>query len=206
MSLEKKKAIEIVTLQPNEIGEASKLMSRAFTLSPLLVAALGESSEKQRSTIEKMYRMMLKEKSGKVISAKEDGKILGVMRIVEWPQCQKEYKSLQGLRLLFTLLVFRGKALRLRKMFSIWAKHDPNKPHLHLGAIGVLPERQGQGVGSLLLSHFCEYVDELKQAAYLETDVRGNVHLYERFGFTVVEEEPVLAIPNWFMWRPAAST
>jgi ribosomal protein S18 acetylase RimI-like enzyme len=69
-----------------------------------------------------------------------------------------------------------------------------------------LPERQGQGVGSLLLSHFCEYVDERKQAAYLETDVRRNVHLYERFGFTVVEEEPVLSVPNWFMWRPAVST
>jgi len=202
MSLEKKKAIEIVPLQPSGIGEASMVMSRAFTLSPLLVAALGESNEKQRSTIEKMYRMMLKEKSGTVLSAKEDGKILGVIRFLEWPQCQKENNSFLGLKFLLVLLVFRGKALRLRKWFSIWAKHDPNKPHLHLSALGVLPERQGQGVGSLMLAQLCDYADKLNQAVYLETDVRRNVHLYERFGFAIVEEEPVLSAPNWFMWRP----
>lgn len=204
MSLKKKQAVEVETLQPSEIAEASVLLSRAYNASPLFGAALGESSEKQRSTLEKLYKMTLK--SGTVKAAKSDGKILGVVRFLEWPQCQKEYKSLEGLSLLLALLVLRGKALRLRKWFSAWAKHDPNKPHVHLNAIGVLPERQGQGVGSLLLSHFCEYVDELKQAAYLETDVRRNVHLYERFGFTVVEEEPVLSVPNWFMWRPAVSS
>jgi ribosomal protein S18 acetylase RimI-like enzyme len=179
-------------------------MSRAYNVSPLFGAALGGPSEKQRSTIEKLFKMMLKrEKSGIVLSAKEDGKILGVMRFIEWPQCQKEYKSLKSL--LLALLMLRGKALRLGKYFSAWAKHDPNKPHVHLNAIGVLPERQGQGVGSLLLSHFCKYVDERKQAAYLETDFPRNVHLYERFSFTVIEEEPVLSLPNWFMWRPPCS-
>lgn len=204
MSLEKRKAIEIVTLQPNEIGEASVLMSQAFNISPLIGAALGESTEKQRSSLlERMYKMMLK--SGMVYSAKEDGKILGVMRVIEWPQCKKEY-DLRGLNLLLALLVFRGKALRLRKWLSTWGKHDPNKPHLHLSSIAVLPERQGQGIGSLLLGHFCEYVDEHKQAAYLETDFPRNVHFYERFGFTVVEEEPVYSVPNWFMWRDAVSS
>jgi len=204
MSLEKKPTIEINTLQPSEIAEASVLLSRAYNALPLFGAALGEPSEKQRSILEKLFKMTLK--SGIVKSAKEDGKILGVMRFLEWPQCQKEYTSLEGLNLFLALLLLRGKALRLRKWFSIWAKHDPNKPHVHLNAIGVLPERQGQGVGSLLLSRFCEYVDDLKQAAYLETETRRNVHLYERFGFTVVEEELVLSVPNWFMWRPAAST
>jgi ribosomal protein S18 acetylase RimI-like enzyme len=205
MSLKKKQAIEIETLQPSEIVEASVLLSRAYSASPLLGAVLGGPSEKQSSMRETSFKMMLKKK-GRVFSAKEDGKVLGVMRILEWPQCQKEYTSFGGLNLLPVLLLYRGMALRGRKWLSIWAKHHPNKPHLHLHTIGVLPERQGQGVGSLLLSHFCEYVDELKQAAYLETDVRRNVHLYERFGFTVVEEEPVLSVPNWFMWRPAVST
>jgi hypothetical protein len=57
----------------------------------------------------------------------------------------------------------------------------------------------------LLLGHFCERVDRLKQAAYLETDKSRNVRLYERFGFSVVEEAPVLSVPNWFMWRPPRS-
>jgi len=202
--LKKKQTIKIETLQPSEIAEASLLLSRAYNAAPLFGVALGGPSEKQRSTLETGFKAMLKK--GILFSAKEDGKIFGVMRILEWPQCQKEYKSLEGLNLLLALLVLRGKALRLRKWFSIWAKHDPNKPHRHLSAIGVLPERQGQGIGSSLLSHFCEYVDEHKQPAYLETDVPRNVHLYKRYGFNVVEEEPVLSVLNWFMWRPAVST
>ena len=43
--------------------------------------------------------------------------------------------------------------------------------------------------------------------AYLETDKRENVRLYQRFGFTVVESAEVLGIPNWFMSRvPSASS
>ena len=203
MSLDEKPTIEIETLRQSEIAEASVLMSRAYIPTPITCVALGGKGEKQRSLLEGGFKTSLKK--GTVFSAKENQRILGIMRFVEYPECKKEF-LLQGLDILPALLFLRGKALRLRKWQSIWAKHHPDKPHCHLEAIGVLPERQGQGVGSLLLSHFCEYVDELKQAAYLETDQRRNVRLYERFGFNVVEEASVLSIPNWFMWRDAVST
>ena len=204
ISLNKEPTVEIETLQPSEIVEASALLSQAYSVSPLFSATLGGSIEKQRSMLETSFKMALK--SGIIFTAKEKGKILGVMRFLEWPQCQKEYRRFQGLNLLPLLLILRGGALRGRKWFSIWAKHDPNKPHMHLSAFGVLPIRQGQGIGSLLLDHFCKYVDERKQAAYLETDVQRNIRLYERFGFKVVEEASVLSLPNWFMWRDAVST
>ena len=203
MSLEKRKAIGIEALQPSEIVEASVLMSRAYNSDPTMCAIFGGQSEKQRSLLEGGFKMTLKK--GTVFSAKENEKILGVMRFVEYPECKKEF-LFQGLDLLPALLVLRGKALRIRKWGSIWAKHHPDKPHCHLEAIGVSPERQGQGVGSLLLRHFCAYVDQLKQAAYLETDQPKNVRLYERFGFNVVEEASVLSLPNWFMWRDAVSS
>jgi len=203
MSLEKRKAIGIEALQPSEIVEASVLMSRAYNSDPTMCAIFGGQSEKQRSLLEGGFKMTLKK--GTVFSAKENEKILGVMRFVEYPECKKEF-LFQGLDLLPALLVLRGKALRIRKWGSIWAKHHPDKPHCHLEAIGVSPERQGQGVGSLLLSHFCAYVDQLKKAAYLETDQPKNVRLYERFGFNVVEEASVLSLPNWFMWRDAVSS
>jgi ribosomal protein S18 acetylase RimI-like enzyme len=203
MSSEKKPTIEIETLQPSEVAEASVLLSQAYSVSPLFSVILGGSIEKQRSMLETSFKMTLK--SGIIFSANEGGKILGVMRVLEWPQCQKEYRRFQGLNLLPLLLILRGGALRGRKWLSIWAKHDPNEPHSHLNAFGVLPERQGQGIGSLLLSHFCEYVDNIGQAAYLETDVQRNIHLYERFGFKVVGETSVFFLPNWFMWRDAMS-
>jgi len=203
MSLDEKPTIEIETLQPNEIVEASVLMSRAYNSDPTTCAILGGQSEKQRSFLESGFKMTLKK--GTVFSAKENEKILGVMRFVEYPECKKEF-LFQGLDILPALLFLRDKALRIRKWQSIWVKHHPDKPHCHLEAIGVLPERQGQGVGSLLLKHFCAYVDELKQAAYLETDQPKNVRFYERFGFNIIEEASVLSLPNWFMWRDAIST
>jgi len=200
MTSEEKLTIKIETLQPSEIAEAAVLMSRAYNSTPLSCAALGGQSEKQRSLLESGFKMTLKR--GTLFSAKEKEKILGVMRFVEYPECKKE-SLFQGIDVLPALLVLRGKALRLRKWGSIWAMHHPDKPHCHLEALGVLPERQGQGVGSLLLRHFCAYVDQLKQAAYLETDQPKNVRLYERFGFNVFNEASVLSLPNWFMWRDA---
>ena len=203
MPLKEKPTIEINTLQPSEIVEASLLMSRAYNPTPITCAAFGGQSEKQRSLLETGFKMTLKK--GTVVSAKENEKILGVMRFMEYPECKKEF-LLQGLDLLPALLFLRGKALRLRKWGSIWAKHHPDKSHCHLEALGVLPERQGQGIGSLLLGHFCAYVDQLKQAAYLETDQPKNVRLYESFGFKIVEEASVLSLPNWFMWRDEVSS
>lgn len=75
------------------------------------------------------------------------------------------------------------------------------KYHWHVDPLGVSPERQGQGIGSKLLRYFCNLVDKNKDAAYLETDSESNVRLYERFGFKVIETEPIFSITNWFLWR-----
>ena len=73
MSLKKKQAIEIETLQPSEIVEASVLLSRAYNASPLFGVTLGGPSEKQRSTLQTGFKTMLKKK-GRVFSAKEGWK------------------------------------------------------------------------------------------------------------------------------------
>ena len=80
-------------------------------------------------------------------------------------------------------------------------KHDPKQPHWHLDPLGVLPERQGQGIESRLLQYFCERVDQCGVPAYLETDKPENVRLYERFSFSVTGEAPVYGVPTWLMWR-----
>jgi len=203
MPSEEKPTIEIETLHSSEIAEASVLMSQAYNSEHITCAVFGGQSEKQRSLLESGFKTTLKK--GTVFSAKENGKILGAMRFVEHPACKKEF-LLQGLDLLPALLVLGSKALRVRKWESIWSNHHPDKAHCHLEAIGVLPERQGQGVGSLLLGYFCAYIDQRRQAAYLETGLLKNVHLYERFGFKVVEEASVLSVPNWFMWRDVVSS
>ncbi len=85
-----------------------------------------------------------------------------------------------------------------------WARRDPKEPHWHLGPIGVLPEFQGQGIGSALLERFCREVDACGSPAFLETDRESSVRLYEKFGFRLTLEEVVVGVPNYFMRRPAS--
>jgi hypothetical protein len=54
-----------------------------------------------------------------------------------------------------------------------------------------------------MLAAFCALMDDWCTLSYLETDRSENVSFYQKFGFTVVAEAEVLAVPNWFMSRPA---
>jgi ribosomal protein S18 acetylase RimI-like enzyme len=129
-----------------------------------------------------------------------DDRVVGVMRMVEWPRCQMS--PVEKLRMLPIILGGPiGATLRALKGRAVWSKHDPKEHHWHLDPLVVAPEMQGRGIGSQLLERFCQHVDRAKQAAYLETDKSENVRLYERFGFSVVEEAPAIGVHTWFMWR-----
>ncbi len=191
--------ITIQEISSNEYTEAAFLLSKAFILTEFSSLVVGGKEEKHRRMLEKGFKDMLEKRPGKVFVAKDGSQLVGVMRMIEWPDCQKSIPT--GLEKILMLLFARGAAKRLFKFRSIWKKHDPKKPHWHIDPIGVLPERQGKGIGSKLLAHFCKIVDDNMAAAYLETDVNRNVILYERFGFKVIEKEPIFSVTNWFLWR-----
>lgn len=85
-------------------------------------------------------------------------------------------------------------------------RHAP-APHWYLAAIGVIPQRQGQGVGGALLSDMHARADAQPNGqvpAYLETHQESNVRLYEKHGYVVTERSapPGHPIPVWAMLRP----
>lgn len=84
-------------------------------------------------------------------------------------------------------------------------RHVPG-PHYYLAALGVEPDRQGEGIGSALLVPVLDAADAAGVEAYLETATARNVLLYERHGFDVVEELilPGTDIHGWLMRRPPA--
>jgi predicted N-acetyltransferase YhbS len=84
-----------------------------------------------------------------------------------------------------------------------WAKRDPEEPHVHLGPIAVDRDRQGEGIGSLIMGEHCRRLDAAGAVGYLETDKEINVAFYERFGYETIDEAEVIGVPNWFMRRPA---
>jgi ribosomal protein S18 acetylase RimI-like enzyme len=187
--------LKIEPIKPNEITEASVLLSRAFIQTPFTSKVVGGNSEKHRKLLEMPFKMMLEKRPGKVMVARDNGQIVGVMHMLKWPDCQKQLMS--GPVLIPALIMAGGVVLRARKFRKIWAEHDPKEPHWHIDPLGVDPDRQGQGIGSQLLKYFCEVVDKEKSLAYLETDRPENVRLYNRFGFEVREEAPIFSIQNY---------
>lgn len=201
--------MEQITIRPfqeSDLAEAIVVTTRAYATNALGDAVYRGHPEKLRFQ-EASNRQILAHAPGQVFIAARNGKVMGMMRMTEWPQCQMTLSFVQTLRIIVPALLTRNRGVVLRRMAarSAWTRHHPNKPHWHLGPIAVVPELQRRGIGSQLLEHFCRIVDQSGQAAYLETDRPENVRLYERFGFRVIEEGPVVGIPNWFMWRPPHS-
>ncbi len=89
-----------------------------------------------------------------------------------------------------------------RSLSLVDGKH-PQEPHYYLGAVGVDPEFQGQGLGSALIELGTARCDEERMPSYLVSSNPRNLPLYERHGFEVIEE---IELPSggptlWRMWR-----
>jgi GNAT superfamily N-acetyltransferase len=81
-------------------------------------------------------------------------------------------------------------------------RRRPRQPHWYLATLGTEPARQGQGVGSTLLSPVLRRCDEDGMPAYLESSKERNLAFYGRHRFDVVGDYQVPGGPKlWFMWR-----
>jgi len=82
-------------------------------------------------------------------------------------------------------------------------KHLAPFKHWFLQVIGVDPQFQGQGYGGKLLRPMLARIDDEGLPCYLETLDERNVHLYEHFGFKVVDKAtiPKTSLNSWAMLR-----
>jgi ribosomal protein S18 acetylase RimI-like enzyme len=81
------------------------------------------------------------------------------------------------------------------------------EPHFRLDFFGVDPDRQGAGIGTLLMTHGHEIADREGLPCYLETFAESNVRYYERRGYAVTGTYRVGDdVPVYTMVRPASPT
>ena len=190
--------ISITFLEKNDISESSRVLSEAMLNVPLHIAVFQGHGEKERKIIENMFFGLLSDLPGITFLARINRQIVGVMRMKSCSGSKVTNEHAQT-----------GDVTNLdwRKSYwhNEWARHDPLDQHWHLGPVGVLPSHQGKGIGTKLLSRFCQEVDACLSPAYLETDTDKNVRFYERFGFEVVKETEIFDIKNRYMWRPPVS-
>jgi GNAT superfamily N-acetyltransferase len=64
----------------------------------------------------------------------------------------------------------------------------PRPAHCYIPFVGVVPERQGAGLGARLVRHALDRCDGERLPAYLEATTERNAVLYERLGFRLISE------------------
>jgi GNAT superfamily N-acetyltransferase len=82
-------------------------------------------------------------------------------------------------------------------------RKDVPAEHWYVMVVGVVPARQGQGVGSALLRPIIERANADGLPCYLETAQPRNVPFYRKIGFEVIVEtvEPVSRMRLWTFRR-----
>ncbi|HVY87119.1 MAG TPA: GNAT family N-acetyltransferase, partial [Caulobacterales bacterium] len=75
-------------------------------------------------------------------------------------------KQIRVTPLLLSIAGFKGMDRALALGAELVARH-PKVPHAHLVFLGVVPDAQGQGVGSAMLKEMLRGVDDARQVAYL---------------------------------------
>lgn len=98
-----------------------------------------------------------------------------------------------------------GAALRSLKLLNMMEQNHPKQEHFYIFAIGVCPQSQGSGIGSVLLEHVLKLCERDGMPVYLENSNPLNRPWYEKNGFQVMRE---LALGKggpclWPMWREA---
>ena len=197
--------IEVGDTRPDEVAEAVAVASRAMCTSPLTYAVIGDDpGRRYRHThrwFTRLYRLAAHQRP---LVARLDGRIVASANDLVRGGCRP--RTIDIVRSLPALAITGPRAaVRAARWFNDWGRRDPDRPHHHFGPFGVEPELQGRGIGTVLLREYTRRLDEAGEHSYLETEKPQNVALYGRFGYEVIDEDEVLGVPNWFMWREAGA-
>jgi ribosomal protein S18 acetylase RimI-like enzyme len=188
----------------DEIAPLSQVLARAFEDDPVSAWVFPNSADRLRR-MELMYRLMAVPDALGEDECYTTGDYAGVAL---WAPAGKAKPGLaESLRLIPTVARVCGRHTpRAVRVLSFMESKFPEEPHAHLMFLGTEPERQGQGVGSLLLRQNLARLDREGIPAYLEASTARNRALYLRHGFVDMDR---MQLPGggprlWRMWRDPA--
>jgi ribosomal protein S18 acetylase RimI-like enzyme len=194
--------VEVRPLERDELVYAAGVGARGMRDNPMTIGVLGDDASHRHRSLDRAYRAFLPMMALPPLAGFRGDHVVGIAGMAPPGRCQLSTSA--RLRLLPRT---RPRLRDMRRTFqwlSDWERRDIDEPHVHLGPVAVEPGLQGLGIGSQIMQHFAERMDDEDRVAYLETDKRSNVAFYERFGFETIDEGVVLGVPNWFMRREPA--
>ncbi len=183
--------LTIVPLRRAEPRRAARLLARVFAADPVLSACLGGGRRGALARRLFFSEILAAERAaGHVYAARGRGGLAGVA--VWRPPGDGQARAPTRLRDRVVGAALRGLcpggARRLSQGFAAAAALHPAEPHWYLAFVGVEPNLQRAGVGTLLLAPVLALADRDRVPCYLETPFPGTHGFYRRLGFQLVAE------------------
>jgi len=193
-------------LLPGEVPRATDVLARSFEGDPFIDWVV-RSDAKHDEAMRTMFDATLREMTmpyDEVWSTKD------VRAVAIWtpPSAFQLGLSVQlrFLRRIAGVTQLRHLPSRLSAINAVDRNH-PTEPHYYLFFMGVDPDRQGRGLGSLLLSDMLTRCDAEGMPSYLEATKEDLVGYYARYGYRALEPLPLPhGAPTLYpMWRTPSS-
>lgn len=192
-----------MTIEPfaaTDLDAMLDMLARGMRDNSVHVAVFGTDPVKRQRLLRKLFGLMARNPEilrHARVARLADGTTAGLLAP---GTCQP--KPIQRLLMIPGVLSLGpGNGRRVMSWGGAWSNYDPDTRHWNVGPLAVDAHLQGRGIGSALMRDVCTALDNAGEAAYLETDKELNVRFYERFGFEVIGEEPVLATTSWYLLR-----
>lgn len=197
----------LTQLPPDECAQAGALLGRAFQDDPLWRATFPDP-DKRPELLVAMFTGLTKT----TVAARGLAETTpGIDAVALWLPPGKDFGFWAMVKSGFALPRFamslpapdRNRMMAVLRQLGKRKKALMPDPHWYLAAIGVDPERQGEGLGSTLVKAGIRRADHENTSVYLETETAGNVGFYQHLGFEVLEQVTAagLDLPVWLMIR-----
>jgi GNAT superfamily N-acetyltransferase len=174
-------------LEPGELRDAARTLTRAFDADPLFVFLTPRPGPRAR-WLEWFHTVALDEAArvGRVwVAGGADRGAIGAFPPGGFPA---------PLAATFGAVRFPpglpSARLLVAGLGAEWATRRAHPPfsHVYVRVLGVAPERKGLGLGGALLTRALDWSRELGVRTYLETSNPDNLPFYRRFGFAILDE------------------
>jgi ribosomal protein S18 acetylase RimI-like enzyme len=195
-------ALDVGRITQNETADAIGVLAHGMRDNPIHVAALGDDPAHRVDALTQLFSGMIPMQP-EPLRASEHAEVVGVCGLLSPPECMVHAFGGMPADQFPPMVEDAGEQARLVEWMQAWGTRDPDEEHFHLGPVAADAGKQRRGIGTALMTAFCERVDRDHALAYLETDKAENVGFYERFGFETVAKADVIGVPNWFMRREA---
>jgi ribosomal protein S18 acetylase RimI-like enzyme len=193
--------VKVRKVERQEIPKLARVLSLSFNKDPVLSWIIRQDN-KRLEALTNLFTFCLND----VLQGGAETTTSDLMACAIWipPKKENHSVSLSWITMLLRYLYWAslGRMGRFLSFVDACEAKRPREPHYYLDSIGVDPDHQGKGYGSMLLKYTLDHVDSESLPAYLESSNARNNPLYERHGFRTISEIHLSGGPTlWCMWR-----